>query len=405
MTEAQRKRSVDLLLACLDPSGRAWEQAIDGPVSGIDWAWVLDRARAHKLIGIVSRLTLDSGIENRLPETVQKDLETERQKGLAHRERAVRTLEETRDLMDGLGCRLFVVKGSVYAHDVYTDPTMRRFSDIDILIPREKLDDADRAFRSSGYYFWADPKIHLDLPRWFRRQAPEGEEPGSQAAAKRILATFHRHHLYVLKEDDPRMHVEVHWHVFVPKQGRVSVQDLWTRARETTLEGIETLTLDWEASLLHAAVHATEAPPTEHRLLHLSDVAWMLGRWGDVIDPKKLHDLARAWRLSGDLTAAVMAVEKVLPMGLPEQAHEIWPHRNPARSILLSAAGYGPWMADQRVDGGRTGRLTQYLWREGLWEIALGRRPTLASARLSRAIRVRFGPSAAGVQAPAGGSE
>jgi hypothetical protein len=267
---------------------------------------------------------------------------------------------------------------------------MRRFSDIDILIPAEKLDDADRALKEVGYYFWADPAIHEDLPKWFRKQAPSDEKPRSEAASKRILATFHKHHLYVLKQEDPRMHVEVHWNTFLPNQGGIPPEDLWSETRLTNLEEVETLTLNYEATFIHAAVHAIEQPPTEFKLLHLADVAWMLWKWRDLIDPEKLRSLARRWKLSGFVTAAVAAAKGVLPQGLPRESDRVWPVRGPARERLLQAAGFGPWIVDQCVPDGRTGRLVEQVRREMLWETALGRPPASAWGRMRRAARARL---------------
>jgi hypothetical protein len=396
MTDAKRTRSANLLLACMDPTERAWQEAVDAPLSEIDWEWVMERARAHKLTGMLTARALATGVRECLPESAREELEAEEEAGLAHRARVARTLSDTRELLGRLDCPFLVVKGSVYAHDLYGEPTMRRFSDVDILIPHERLEEVDRAFKRAGYYFWANPKIHHRLPRWFQRQAPDGEEPGSEAAARRILAAFHRHHLYVLEKDDPRMHVEVHWHVFVPSEGRASAEDLWSETRPTTLEGIEARTLDWEASLLHAAAHALEQPPTEFRLLHLADVAWMLGKWKEVIDSAKLKRLARAWGLSSYLTAAIMVVEKILPRGLPDGAHEIWPHRSAVQGALLSAAGFGPWVVDHNVSGSKARQLAENAWREGLWELALGRRPGTAWGRVSRAVQARVPRGGAG---------
>jgi len=390
MADEARTRSVQVLLASLHPEEVVWEKAIRDPLSHINWPWILDRARAHKLIGILCHRTLRAGIEDRLPQSVQRELITERERSLRHRARVARTLAEVRDLLGRLDCPLFVVKGSVYAHDLYENPTMRRFSDIDVLIPHEKLEAVDRALKQAGYFFWADPAIHSRLPKWFRREAPPEEVPGSESAARRILAAFHRHHLYVLRKDDPRMHVEIHWHVFLPGEGTATSEDLWGETRPTLLEGIEARTLGWEASLLHAAAHAMEQPPTEYRLLHLCDVIQMLVRWREIIDPDKLRDLGRDWGLSRYLTAAVTVAEQVLPGGLPREARPAWSGRNALQAGLLATAGFGPRLVEPDVRGGRTRRLAEYVWREGLWEMALGRLPRTALERVSRAVRVRL---------------
>jgi hypothetical protein len=400
MADARNDRSARLLLACMDPTGRAWEEAIEGSMEEIDWPRVLQRARAHKLIGILASRMKDSSIGSRVPEAVEEELKGERTRGREHQGRVARTLEETRNLLTSLGCPFLVIKGSVYAHDLYEEPSMRRFSDVDILIPHAKLDAVDQGLKEAGYYFWNDPNYHRGRSRWSRRRAPEGEEAGSEASAKRILAAFHRHHLYVLPREDPRMHVEVHWHVFVPGQGRVSPEDLWSETRSTILEGVETRTLGWEASLLHAAAHCMEHPPTGCRLLHLSDVAWMMVKRANDLDAERLRRLAQDWRLGRFLTSAVTALERTLPLGLPESSRRLWPRKSLVGDCFLSAAGFGPWIADQALPASRATRLAERVWREGLWELALGRLPSTAWGHLSGAVRARIPKRGQGVRGP-----
>jgi len=374
----------------MDPSGAAWDEATVDPVRDIDWPWVLERARAHKLIGLISKRTQDSGFEGQLPGPVQAQLAEERKRGDEHLQRVGRTLSWLQELLEALECPFMVVKGSVYAHDLYDAPTTRRFSDIDIVIPHGKLAQVDGALTGAGYFFWTDPKIHRGLPRWFKKQAPDGEVPGSREAAKRILAAFHRHHLYVLKKDDPRMHVEVHWNVFVPGEGGAREQDLWSETRRTVVEGVEAQTLGWEASLLHAAVHAVEQPPAEVRLLHLADLAWMADRWAGRMDFRKLRALAGSWGLEGYLRSAGAALAELLPRGIPAGSPPLLRKPGMVRSALLAGAGFGPWIVDKPLPEGRIRELAQNVRREAFWEMALGRPPAAAWGRVSRALRARL---------------
>jgi hypothetical protein len=100
------------------------------------------------------------------------------------------------------------------------------------------------------------------------------------------------------------------------------------------------------------------------------------------------------------LTAAVAAAEKVLPLGLPEVSRRLWPRKSLVEEWLLSAAGFGPWIVDQALPGSRAARLAERVWREGLWELALGRLPSTAWGHLSGAVRARIPKRGQGVRGP-----
>ncbi len=378
----------DALLSALDPSGRAWEARLERDWAELPWSWMLEHARHHKIAGAFAERLRSSGVLDRLPAAVGEAVSEERRLALRQSERAARTLALVDEIARELASPFFVIKGSLLAQKVWA-PALRAFGDVDIVVPRERVDDWDRALRARKYYFWASPQVHEDLPKWFLHAAPPGEERGSKAEARRAMACFHRHYLYVLAEGDPRLPVEVHWHIFVPRESKASESEVWAHAIEQELCGLPVQALDREATLLHCAVHALEGGWKKHRLLHLADVVWILERWGGEIDSAKLAELGRRWGVGGALTAALEGARAVFPFPLPEPVERVWPKRSLWARRSLRSAGLGPEIVDLYARPRSWGRGVGEIWSDALWEMAWGRPPRTAWNRVRRLVATR----------------
>ena len=347
---------------------------------------MFDRAKHHKVLALLIARLKESGIEEQLPEVAKQRLAVEYSRVLMQSERATRTLQMLGELAKELDSPFFVIKGSLLAQEVYGAAKLRVFNDVDIVVPRDRVDDFDRALRARGYFFWVYPPFHQDLPRWFLREAPDGELRGSKDEGRRLMARFHRHYAYVLKEGDPRLPVEVHWNIFVPGRYSATDTDVWQRIRRLHLGGCSVEALDQEATLLHAAVHALEGGPSQHRLLHLADVVWILHRWGPGMDPETLRDLAGQWKVEAELTAALEGARSVFPFPLPEVVDQLWPYRSRWARRCLALAGLGPGIVEMTESPSQYVRLLSATWGDTLWALSRGQPPADAWVRVRQLI-------------------
>jgi hypothetical protein len=180
--------------------------------------------------------------------------------------------DDTRLLLDALaraGAATLVLKGAAFAHTLYETPQLRPRLDLDLLVRRESLDDAERALAEAG---WMRPT---------ERDAELGEPQ--------------RH--YVKQGSDGRpSHVDVHWKIAIPRAfgESLSFDDLDARAMPIPALGHAARTLCRSDALLVACMHRVAHHNDGIDLLWLWDIH-LLVEWLSPAD--RLDFAARAGRM------------------------------------------------------------------------------------------------------------
>lgn len=147
---------------------------------------------------------------------------------------AVLFLRELREVLSSLadrGVEVIVLKGAALTMNVYPSLGVRPMRDIDLLIHREDLAQVVEILRALGYQRYPPP-------------------------ARNGIEKFQGEVTWVKTGQFP-MVIEPHWTLGpeYPYSGRIEAQDLWHRARRVNLDGIDTLILCPEDSLLHTCLH------------------------------------------------------------------------------------------------------------------------------------------------------
>ncbi|HWM18864.1 MAG TPA: nucleotidyltransferase family protein [Ilumatobacteraceae bacterium] len=148
-------------------------------------------------------------------------------------------------VLDAAGIPWLVFKGPVLSSSVYCDSGMRRYSDLDVLVPPDRFVDAAAAMEDANYAnsvtSWA-PQVY------FR----------SGAIAFSV----------------GRISVDLHWHVVYKYQDRrwysIDPDALFARRRTVDIAGQPCATFDAVDTLFHLALHA--AREGCHRLVWLKDI-------------------------------------------------------------------------------------------------------------------------------------
>lgn len=133
----------------------------------------------------------------------------------------------------GAGIEWVWLKGYALAHTVYPRPALRPMKDLDLLVPPDRCDEAERAVLALGY------RPATDAPLMFRG--------GGRVA----------HHLPTLRSPSGLL-VEMHSGLHPSQLLRVSEHLHWFRAQvvETDAGGVRVRHFTPEAQLLHLAAHA-----------------------------------------------------------------------------------------------------------------------------------------------------
>jgi len=134
-----------------------------------DWTSLLAIARAEALIGtLAKRLRWEA-----LPEKVSQILELARRDSDQARTHALWEAEMARRALAPLGAPVILLKGSAYAAAGLLAGVGRSIGDLDILVPRDRLDDVQNALLEAGWE-WVKEDDYDDLyyRRWMHELPP-----------------------------------------------------------------------------------------------------------------------------------------------------------------------------------------------------------------------------------------
>jgi putative nucleotidyltransferase-like protein len=153
-------------------------------------------------------------------------------------------------VLDAAGIPWLVFKGPVLSSAVYCDPGMRRYSDVDVLVPPDRFADAVAAMEGAGF---GNP-ITLWSPQLYFRSGAIAFNVG-------------------------RISVDLHWHVMYKYQDRrwyrIDPEQLFARRRPVDVGGRVCETFDEVDTVFHLALHA--AREGCHRLVWLKDIELAIG--------------------------------------------------------------------------------------------------------------------------------
>ena len=201
-------------------------------LSDQQWSWLADEATRHHLRGVTYRRVADSPFAAVVPGAVWERL---RSFYLETAGRNAVLVRQTSGIVRELAAReipVLLLKGMHLAQFVYADPGLRSMADVDIMVRREHLAEAERVFLERGYGPLPRPAV-TEWCGW-------------------------NHHLAKLsKAGAPE--VELHWNIQRPSGPfRIDLEGLWQRSRAATLDGAPVQLLAPEDLLLHLTIHLSQ---------------------------------------------------------------------------------------------------------------------------------------------------
>jgi hypothetical protein len=245
----------------------------DRPLDAATWQAVLAGAAAERLAGLLARAVADGALATHDHQAGEAaGLEREWAQWALVLER--RLLEVSADLA-AAGIDHLVLKGPAFAHGAYTDPALRCFADIDLLVPGAALDAAIARLVAGG------ARRRFDEPR-----------PG-------FVSRFGKGASVVSPDG---LEIDLH-RTFVagPLGLRIDLEALFASAVPFSLGGRTLRRLAPEEAFVHACYHAVLGSATP-RLVPQRDVAELAGSGLDI---ERVHVLAVAWRARAVVAGAV----------------------------------------------------------------------------------------------------
>jgi hypothetical protein len=254
------------------------------PLTRVGWSDRLDDVLAHGVAGFLRWSVAEGLVDLDEASTHRLDLQLE-----AEAIRAVQLEGELLRLRDVLtDLPAVVLKGAVLAHEAYPDPSLRPFTDLDILVTGAHQPDAVRALEALGYV----------------RSRPE-PAPGYDARVGKALTLTHPGGVVV----------DLHRTLVAGNLGEsVDVEEIIAHRREVWLGNYAIPGPSWEAHLIETALHAVLGDGLA-RALSIRDVA-QVALHPD-LDPQAAVELVRRWNASEPVAHGLRAVVDGIGIDLP----------------------------------------------------------------------------------------
>jgi hypothetical protein len=116
-----------------------------------EWELLLRQAAGANLTAALYNFAFDHGMLERIPARAREHLEWAHTQGARHAQGVRFEVREIRRALAGLGLPLILLKGAAYSMAGLAPARGRLFSDIDILVPKERLDEVEAALMMQGW--------------------------------------------------------------------------------------------------------------------------------------------------------------------------------------------------------------------------------------------------------------
>jgi hypothetical protein len=273
------------------------EYAVSLPIS--DWDLLVRQARNADLLARLCVLLDEQGLLGSVPREVVTHLESARTLATAHTRNVRWETDRIYNALAPTGTSIILLKGAAYVMAKLPPARGRIFHDVDIMVPKRKLEAVERALRWHG---------------WFTTQLDEYDQ------------RYYRqwtHELPPLRHIKRQTVLDVH-HTIVPETARLKPDVNRLLAAAQPLNGDANLCIFAPADMvLHSATHLFNEGELENGLRDLVDLDDLLrhfGReqpfWPELVERAQELDLIRP------LYYALRYAQRILGTPVPEEILE-----------------------------------------------------------------------------------
>lgn len=261
-------------------------------LSGEEWHALLDFARLHSVQPFVVQCVLAR--KTALPPDVAERMQRIQTDATERNTRRLRDFATAARALQARGIDVIALKGTHLVSLVYRNLASRTMTDIDILIPRTKLEEAADALRGIGYDIAPFRVTPGDPVPYFMYTIPNAMKEGKST-------------------------IDVHWHLHNPRSAAsIDVDELWSRATPVRIAGVDVRVLAPEDLLLHVAEHATYAHRCEISARACCDVAEIVHH--HAIDWDALIERAHRWQMAPGAYLVLRLARELRGANVPDSA-------------------------------------------------------------------------------------
>jgi hypothetical protein len=274
-----------------------------------DWDFVIRQARYAGLMARVEAQLRACNMLREVPPAPAAHLEAAKIVADKHRVDVAREIHAIAAALAPLDVPVILLKGAAYAAAGLPPSNGRLFGDIDILLPRELLDDAEQLLIEAG---WNSAKADGYDQRYYREWM---------------------HELPPLQHEKRQTAIDVH-HTIVPPTSRFAVDGKRLRDAAIAVPGLPGIAVLAPADMvLHSAVHLFTEGEFSHGLRDLCDLDLLLrhfaardpGFWDELAARAAGFSLERALHYALRFAAGILGTlvpGRLLALGAPAPAAE-----------------------------------------------------------------------------------
>jgi hypothetical protein len=274
-------RPVRLLLEVLAVPGRAVSR------SPAEWDLVVRTARSARLLGVVRARLAREGVLDAVAPEVRAHLESDWALAAYRRQMLLREMHAIAKALDPQRIPVVLLKGGAYIAQGLRCAEGRLPEDLDVMVPRDRLDGAERALLAAGWAF--EETLDAYDERYYRSWS---------------------HELPPLRAPGHAIELDVH-HTILPPTGRVHPDARALVDAAVAIPGSPFRALSPADQVLHACAHLFQDSDCSGRLRDLVDIDALIrehaatpGFWTTLLARSRLHGLGRClWYASRYSTA------------------------------------------------------------------------------------------------------
>jgi len=282
----QSEKLIELLLAYL--SEREDKTTEISKLTNAEWKALLRLSTHHGVAPLLYHRLSNAGVPDEVFEGLYKAYHSNVFRNIQY----YHSLSEVLKRLQGGGIDVIVLKGAYLAKTVYQSQALRAMGDIDLLVKKADLGQAEKILLEMGYGPTERPSIK------------------AQCVAPHLVA--------FTKKDAFR--VEIHWTLFTQPL-KIMVDTLWEQTRPFTVAGIQVLSLSPENLLFHLCIH-TAVQNGFFGIRFLCDIHNTIRYYQDEIDWEILFHRARQWKAEKAVYLALYVARDCLAASVPEKVLE-----------------------------------------------------------------------------------
>ena len=267
-----------------------------GGLSATDWEAFRQAAHHQGVSLLVNQRLLAIKGEIDIPARV---LDAWHQEVLTSATRNMLMLHEAKLILSALRAQtleVIALKGLFLVEHVYSNISLRAFSDLDLMVSRNAIDQAIACLEGLGYAvetYYDSGDVNCDI-----KHVPPMSKPGGP-------------------------YVEIHWTILEEDEPfTIDAMGLWQRSVLARVAGVDILALGVEDLLLHLCTHLGYQHHLNIGLRGLYDIALVLDHYQGQVDWQKLITIARQWGVERVVWLVFKLAGELLGAEVPQDVYE-----------------------------------------------------------------------------------